>query len=304
MPAEFSPVRIFIGISLALIGILLCVGLAIPGSGPRKILSKARVVVEIKQLESAIASFKSVFGKEPPSRIILHERPTKRQYDLEGKSRHARIEQRTVAYFQAIWPNFPVLTCQIDDDGDGTMDRDWVDFNSNGKVDDELDLDGAECLVFFLGGIVAQGIPIGFNKMPNNPFSIGGNRVGPFHELSDTSRLIDRDGDGFLELIDSLKGQTVPYLYFSTYDGAGYNFQIDCETADNGAFQPYYSAGDPRQDRSTVKWYKPYSFQIISPGKDRKYGVGGILPLPSEPRTVGREDRDNFTNFTGHTIDP
>ena len=304
MPAEVSPLRVFIGIGLALIGILLCIGLVIPGSRPRRIPTEARVVVEIKQLESAIASFKNVFGKEPPSRIILHECPTDHQYDLEGTSRQARVEQRTVAYFQAIWPEFPILSCQMDEDGDGTVDRDWVDFNSNGRVDDELDLNGAECLVFFLGGIAPHGIPIGFSKVANNPFSIGNNRVGPFYELSDPARLIDRDSDGFVELIDSLMGQSAPYLYFSAYEGTGYNFHIDCETADNGVFQPYYSAGDQRLDRSSVKWYKPHSFQIISPGKDGKYGVGGLLPPPSVPRSVGPEDRDNLTNFTGSTIEP
>ncbi|MBI3865829.1 MAG: hypothetical protein HY290_28480 [Planctomycetia bacterium] len=211
---------------------------------------------------------------------------------------HSRIEQRTVDFFQRIWPQFPVLTCQVDENADGTVDRDWVDFNSNGKVDDELDLDGAECLVFFLGGISDHGSPIGFGRDPKNPFSRGEKREGPFFELTDKSRLIDRDRDGFPELIDTLDGQVNPYLYFSAYDGAGYSFHIDCETADNGAFEPYYMAGNPRLDRKQVKWYKPLSMQIISPGKDGKYGAGGHLPPENEPRTVPKDERDNITNFS------
>lgn len=299
MPAGVSPFRVIVTTSAAIIGMFFLIDIVIPVGGPRRIVSvEARVVTEIKGMEAALSSFKAVYGRTPPSRIILHERPINYPYDLEGTDERARIEQRTVAHFRKMWPDFPILTCQFDTDGDGAFDRDWVDFNSNGTVDDVLDLDGAECLIFFLGGIAPQGTPIGFNNGSKNPFAVSDRRVGPFFELTDRSRLIDRDGDGFLELLDSLNKDSTPFLYFRADRETGYNFCIDRPTADNGAFQPYYSAGDPRVDRGAVKWYKPDSFQIISPGKDGKYGAGGFLPLPNDSRAPSQEDADNLTNFS------
>lgn len=301
MSGESSISRVIIALAIILF-LLVLIGLLPTVRGPSR-HPEPRVIIEIKQLESAIAAFKAKYGVEPPSRLILHEKPSVHPYDMEGKTAHARIEQRTVEYFQLIWPEFPVLTCEVDQGGDATPDPGWVDFNRNGRVDDELDLDGAECLLFFLGGPLLNGLPYGFDSNPKNPIGKGSKRIGPFFEFSDASRIIDRDGDGFGEWIDPLPDQTAPYLYFTSYGGKRYNFWIDRVTDDNGSFQPYYQAGDPHQDRVNVQWYKPQSFQIISPGRDRKYGVGGLYQA-TNPRGLTEQDADNYTNFSGTKLRP
>lgn len=303
MSSNLSALRILLCVAMIL---FVFIGLILPPTarGPRA--HAARVLVEIKGLERAIAAFKARFGVEPPSRIILHEKPARHPYDLEGTDPHARIEQRTVACFQKIWPEFPILTCAVDGEAldDGTVyHQNWVDFNRNGVVDDELDLDGAECLVFFLGGMINNRSHFGFDRNPRNPFGMAPERIGPFFEFGDERRLIDRDGDGFREHIDLLPGQTAPFLYFSSYGGTGYNFSTDQETADNGAFQPYYLAGDPQADRRQVTWYKATSFQIISPGYDAKTGSGGLFP-PEHPEMLSPDDWDNFTNFRESKLRP
>jgi hypothetical protein len=92
-------------------------------------------------------------------------------------------------------------------------------------------------------------------------------------------------------------------MYFSSYGGAGYNFSVDRDTADNGRFQPYFMAGDPTKDRKGVKWYKPNSFQIISPGYDTKPGIGGLF-RSDHPELASPEDWDNFTNFLASRLRP
>jgi hypothetical protein len=300
MSSNLSPLRILLAAG-AIVVIFAC--LVLPPIGRRPPSRDARVVVEINQLESAVAAFKARFGVEPPSRIILHEQPTLSPYNLDGIGAHARIEQRTVAYFGRIWPDFPVLTCETGPRNEEAAVQPWVDFNSNGKVEDELDLDGSECLVFFLGGMTRRNLPCGFDRDPHNPFGAGANRIGPFFEFTDINRLIDRDGDGFLEWIDSIPGQTSPFLYFSSYDGAGYNFSVDRETADNGTFQPYYRDGDPLKDRKNVNWYKLSSCQIISPGYDAKPGTGGLFVFDDRER-LSADDGDNYTNFSSGRLRP
>lgn len=257
--------------------------------------TKTRTRGEIRQLEHALDAFEAHFGVLPPSRIILHECPSRHPYDLEGTSVKARIEQRTVKYLQQIWPDFPVLTCVIDANADGTIDRDWVDFNGNDEIDDELDLDGAECLVFFLGGRVHGKRPIGFSQNAHYPFSTEFQRIGPFVPF-DRNRLIDRDQDGFPEYVDTGPHRRAPFLYFSAYQREGYNFHIDQETADNGAFQPYYTDGDPRVDRAQVRWYLPNGYQIIAAGADGEYGTGGLYDQ-GDLKRLSPQDGDNFTNF-------
>ncbi len=69
-------------------------------------------------------------------------------------------------------------------------------------------------------------MPTGFAKNPAYPFSpptVSSNREGPFFEFTDTSRIKDIDGNGINEWYDPLPGQSKPYLYFSSYDGRGYN---------------------------------------------------------------------------------
>lgn len=203
---------------IALLGILLALLVPSVGSrsGPRGITATA----EMRQLRAAISAFEAKFGFPPPSELILHEQPGKYRYDLEGSHPHARNEQLTVSSFRKLWPEFPILTGELEDPA-ATAEGAWIDFNGNGRIDDVLFLNGSECLVFFLGGLFREGDLIGFDRNPRNPFGDGHPRVGRLFEF-DRNRLIDRDGDGFPEYVDPMPRQRLAYKFISWGDGHGY----------------------------------------------------------------------------------
>ncbi len=225
----------------------------------------AQVRAEISILETGLASFRLKYGIDPPSSITLHS--TKEAWEADRKSRDA---------IRQLWPEFDFKTC-------GGMSN----VPANG-----VHLNGAECLVFFLGGISdpASGIPIGFSMNLTQPFAGGNGRKHPAYEF-DRRRLVDLDQDGFREFLDSFPVQTKPFLYISSNDGQGY------DPADfDGAMRDVYRTGSA----PNAKPWKPKGFQIISPGTDHEYGIGGVY----DPKSVelandsGRKaEFDNVTNF-------
>jgi general secretion pathway protein G len=210
-----------------------------------------------------------------------------------------------------------------------------LDINGNMVEGDVLFLNGAECLVFFLGGTMESSrVDVaGFAANPRAPFIAADNRVGPFHEFKN-SLFVDLDQDGMPEYLDTLSGQTRPFIYLSSYEGAGYKpYGIDGMpgTADDdiaGLTRLYYSsppfaASEPIPDGSTIDNdgdgtpdpkavpINNNSFQLISAGYDFEYGIGGYydgdsikLQVQGAPSTAPRPEnpnrsfeRDNITNF-------
>lgn len=154
------------------------------------------------------------------------------------------------------------------------------DVNSNGVMTDTLTLDASECLVFFLSSTSAN---------VTDPFQSGGNRVGPFFEL-DKGRLRDPDGDGFMSYYDALNTTGDPIVYYSAYDGSGY---VQTEVY-------------PPMSTQYTQW-RASSFQIVSPGRDGKLGVGGVYSSADPQGSIGvaRSDEwDNITDFTQSRLVP
>ena len=230
------------------------------------------------RLTTGITSFKSEYNLEPWSEIVLTEDPSNTSWTTGSRTRIRRI-----------WPQYNFTLTN--------------DFNGDGDASDVLVLTASECLVFFLGGVRTaqpdQGL-LGFSKNPVNPFvRSGGNRTTP-HEFN-PSQLLDTDGDGMLEYVDSLGGDT-PLLYVSSNNGQGYS------NAD-GALN-YYVQGDGK-----TPWKKD-SFQIISPGEDGEFGfdpapnpfdsTGGATdsrPKFSEEVDVSQQEADNIASFNpGSTL--
>ncbi|MBC8113484.1 MAG: type II secretion system protein [Candidatus Saccharimonas sp.] len=282
-----------------------------------------KVKTEITALESAIATFKGKYGVDPPSRIVLYETPsagwTSATPSPDAVDSRAKIRQ--------IWPQF-----------DFSMVR---NLNGNGVATDVVELTQGECLVFFLGGILkrpedldndgtldagedmdgdgrlgvnatvsgsnSRSVCTGFSKNPYNPFASGGNRETAIYDF-DTARMVDAGTpDGMPEFVDSLSSQTQPYLYFSSYDGIGYQA---VEFGFGGPICPYLQSPSTTAPttwasvQSIPRW-KPKSYQIISPGMDRQYGTFG----PFAPEAVdgqlqgGRTvEADNITNFHSGTL--
>jgi prepilin-type N-terminal cleavage/methylation domain-containing protein len=295
---------------LAILGMLagLLLTAVIPAMGSGRVTG---VVAEISSLEKAIQDFKLRYGIEPPSFFVFYE-----DGPNWGTSNAAK---RSRALMNRLWPDY---------------DFAQRDINGNGNNMDVITLQGTECLVFFLGGPgLLNGTnrqPLGFSVNPTNPFAAGGQRAGPFYEF-DLARLCDVDGDGNPEYLDPLPGQTLPYLYFSSYEGAGYRpFGLNGMAGDaddeilstsSGALliQSIYMTQDdnwnapmaPRPTAQAANYLKPKSFQIISPGPDFQFGAGGQFVAgrglavkngvndPYRDISARRTEFDNITNFSG-----
>ena len=282
-------------IVLVIIGILAALILpAVMRSGDTARI--AEVNSEMQKFKASITQFKVTYGIEPPSSITIHEAAA--GWATDPRSRRL-VKQ--------IWPQFNFMLSR--------------DFNGDSDMTDTIALDGAECLVFFLGGMVdsTSGALRGFSKNPRNPFVIdNATREGPFFEFNggfDMSgstptpigRLVDTDRDGAPEYLDTLPSQQSPYIYFSSYGGTGYGLDNTEDknlngTLDAGEDRNGNGVLDQRMPRPYFKdpaFRVPYNsdgFQIISPGRDFKYGTGGHFD-PANPPSGTSADADNISNF-------
>lgn len=284
---------------------------------------EAEVVAEIANFDEAITSFKSRYGIDPPSFIVLYEQgagvgdPDWSVDTTSGLTDGHRIASR--ALIRQMWPDFNFAASR--------------DINGDGDSDDYLILNGAECLVFFLGGVCETNVvdnqgnlrpsasagdpiewwgPLGFSANPNDPFRRGGNRVGPFFgdfvggdggRLRDVASAAPDPDEQMPEYLDPLSSQVNPYLYVSSYDGAGYRPWGRDGTAGNiddeiVGLSIHYLQDDGNPSTTSTLSYAPQTYQIISPGFDTEYGTGGEYNGELIPSARSFE-RDNITNFQG-----
>ena len=305
-------------IAIAIIGILASLILTVAGSANIK-ARNAKVSVDIQDLSKGIAAFKQKFSVEPPSRVTLYEQASGWNSD-----------PRSMGIIRQIWPQFDFTYAaerwnQIDINGNRNFNGDGTTNPSAGAIP----LNGAECLVFFLGGVPATlsplsvgGTPAGFSPNPADPFGItvsGGNRtvVGTNREHFtefDASRLFRyQPTGGSLRSMntykDTLPGQQ-PYLYLSSYNGQGYD--VANELTPNpplGTFTDVYRTRIERiHHLESVAALEP---QLLSDYLARsrcdlrhrwRIRVGRFQ------RPVGRNassgERDNITNFSSGTLAP
>ena len=291
--------------------------------------TRARVTAvrtEIASLESAIAAFKTQYGTEPPSLLEIYETPTAAGGWASSSPSARAVDSR--AKIRQIWPQFDFSVVR--------------DFNGNGSATDVIILTQGECLVFFLGGILKRPEDLnnnglldsgedtngdgklsinvvggsgtqrsfctGFSKNPFNPFASGGNRDSAIFDF-DTSRFVDPDGNNFPAFVDQLPGQTAPYLYASSYSGAGYRYNPSSLLFEYAATSsaPMFLPTMPYLQGSgagALPW-KAKGFQIISPGYDKKYGTFGSYSTDTASSDLsGSRDveADNITNFAPGTL--
>lgn len=298
-----------IEILVVIIVISILMALLVPAVGAaRRKVNEARVISEIKGLEAAINTFRGMHGMEPPSRMVICTRDT--EWNLPANAPYKAIIRR-------MWPQFDFTMTG----GQGVAyPQAW------GAPGATVQLKAGECLLFFLGGIIdtnsGNNAPQGFAKNPAKPFapaSAVANRENAAFSEFDVGRIKDSDMNGFFEYVDSIPNQTNPYLYFSSYEGKGYrvagtNHDLPLDASNNYLFlQDVYrvanasgsSAAPPGatppatpQGSQTLPPQKPQSFQIISPGYDGNYGLGGAFD-PNQPNGAlsNPGDYDNLTNF-------
>ncbi len=259
-----------------------CLALALVGCGPGENNSPhGQNGREIAMLSAAVETFQERFGvSHLPSRVKLSETGAYPDRDRPGT-----LDADSVAYLARLWPELPL--------GPGSR----IDWNGDGRAEGDWELEGDECLVYFLGGIPdkagATPFCLGFSANPRNPAAPGGQRVGPFFEFR-SHRLRDLHGRGFLSYLDAYGRR--PYAYFSAYGAPnGYGRYGGTDCASLGVW-PYAEALDP-----APRFLNPRSFQIISAGLDGKFGPGtkdaATVWTSAQAGATPAEGRDDQSNF-------
>ena len=214
-----------IELMVVIVIISILIGLLVPAV--MSVRSKARdaeVRKDISDLEQAIAQFKVSFGIEPPSYIELFANQS--DWDLPANTRYKGV-------IKQLWSQFDFSDC-----GGSSVGAVGSKTFSLPNTPTVLKLNGSECLVFFLGGMIDanSGGFTGFAKDPANPFSpstVITNREGPFFEFRGAlqtptgtpgddrwaGRLTDKDRDWVPEYRDPLQQQQFPYAYFNGVSG-------------------------------------------------------------------------------------
>lgn len=325
---------------VVIVVLALLVALLLPAiNGAVRSARNAAVSTEISQLSQALAQFKSAHNVYPPSRIILSETGNYSMSDLRtshsqlstaamSDAEFKKLVNRSVSYLRRIWPKMVLSTSGAPTGIPGG----GYDFNGDGSIGGVHVLDGAECLVFFLGGLPGkvgsgQMTVTGFSQNPANPAiaeskPMGANRSSPMYDFRG-GRLVDNypknnagaSGNGFPEYLDGLtSAEAQPFVYFSSYEGAGYdpndvNYAEDGTKTDGSTVVPAWSAqytvsggiagkffnlpgapddnyspapnpytnGPPLKSSSSPnpEYMNKSTFQIISAGFDGQFGVGG-----------------------------
>jgi general secretion pathway protein G len=288
---------------VVIIGILAAILVPVLGGIIRR-TNEAAVKVEIHSLENAISDFKAKFGCHPPDHITLYE------FSNPSAVTGWAGDPVSRGKITRIWPRFNFGTTP--------------DLNNNGNTTETFFLSGAECLVFFLGGMPTKdtrgGIFMtGFSKNPSRPFGRrtgDETRDGPFFEFP-SSRLVDVEvdskgqyvGDTFPEFIDTLSNQTAPYLYLSSNAGRGFSREA------LWVYHPYSQSalwGNHRNRKSAYRqtlggpFWKTKTFQIISPGfGPHENPAGEVCPYGTDEvynskntGDLSPQDADNITNFS------
>ncbi len=237
--------------------------------------------IELDYLCDAVTLYKDKFGEHPLSFGA----------DWDENSR------ADLSHFLAkVFPHFP--------------DPTYSHFSSDVAKATQLDvndLDAAEALPFWLGGIPskASGFKLtGFAANPQSPFSNKDDspiRMPPFFSF-DSARLTDTDNDGWPEYQEPQSMPIAsgrfrpPYVYFSAIQyRSSYYPRIACALPEAqaafGTCVPYHSDGET--------WMAEHTFQLILAGNDGCYGSRSHTLLRRYPSMNGctEADFDNYASF-------
>jgi prepilin-type N-terminal cleavage/methylation domain-containing protein len=253
----------------------------------------ARVLIEIKQLEAAIAAWKSEYSASfLPSTMALRKNL---YFDTTD-----RLQARSKEVLSQLYPRM-----QFPSTNDSTIRINWT---TSGNAQTLLQLDPAECFVFFLGGRF-NGIGLdGWSKHPTDPWNGAGTRVKPFFEFS-PERIKVRPGREFPVFLDPYRekgsNQAQPYIYFTSYKSGNdysdldyyqFGYQIGTQTY-RDRVRPFV---DPNSaSTGSLRFYNPNSFQIVSAGRDGLFGEFTFTSPPQTPQIDWFVKWRNGTYSTG-----
>jgi prepilin-type N-terminal cleavage/methylation domain-containing protein len=276
-----------------LAGILLQAIMKIQAVGPR-----VKTKGEMHELELAIESFKSTYDvKYVPSALILSSDYTACATANPTWAPALLDSQR---YLSKVWPKV----------GWGMSPNPAVPQTS---PQNPITLDGNQVLVFLLGGVGPtdnrftfgyNGNRSGFLNSPTNPLNMSGGVAnsppsgdkakGPFYQfkadrINQDSHYVDPYG--------------TPYYYFSSKNGNDYGYFGGYVLALNpqnlqGGFDANggYGGMDPFIG-ADGKFIRSDTFQIISAGKDKQAGPGGLYQSGVGSYSPGGPGGDDLANF-------
>jgi prepilin-type N-terminal cleavage/methylation domain-containing protein len=276
---------------IAIIAILM--GLLLPAvQMVRDSARRASTITEIAQVSNAVAAFKTKFnathlpafgGATPNNQFRLcscYVRDTAGSPLLDANGQ----QWPEIVYLKSLFPQMNMF-----DNGLRMQTGQFVGngvFNPPGAsnpTQTPLGLDPNQTLVVFLTGGPYTNYQ-GFSNHKQQPFTpgvAGEQRVGPFLELAGDKY----DAQGHL-----LDPYGIPYAYFS-YDATVNNYPNLPWATTQGTVNAYQGGG---------KYLNPKGFQIISAGKNQRFGPGGNTWTPGEnaysPSGPGGDD---LTNFNG-----
>ncbi len=309
-----------------------------------------RPIVEIGQLQTAIQSYKEKHLQYPPCLAEVNVQNRKVQF-----MRHVQVAFSNSNY-GTLPEKFDRLNDAIQNGVDGGQGYNCRDELNGQIVPLDLNrLDAAESLVFWLGGFptpadarisppFANRRLFGFHRDQDRPFYRDTElmekkdplryRTEPFYQFDET-RLVDNDGDGWLEysMMPQIgDARTPPFVYFDaeTYQASSkqvesigsVRYPIGGALAQQwGQAAPYLAAFDPSRPTEAL-WANPESFQIVTAGFDGLYSWPPderlaelrlvVIPSgekyhslngkPFQPIAVGEPEEDNFTNLSANTI--
>jgi len=211
-----------------------------------------------------------------------------------------------------------------------------VNWDGTGNANSMALLEGHQCLVFYLGGMPAASASgttfrmVGFSPNPADPTAApvaGEERIGPFYEF-ESSRLLAlpsrtfapngtnpfltvANGPQFLSYQDRYG---IPFAYFGG-TGAKNTYVNFCPSlpCPNNPPPPVTATtpslnnhGGPlayQESASPARFTKPDSWQIISAGKDKQFGLAGLgqsfaiwNPAAGSGDGYARDDQSNFSS--------
>ncbi|HEY7425911.1 MAG TPA: type II secretion system protein [Gemmataceae bacterium] len=260
-------------IELTIVIVIIALLVSLLLAGVMKALARGPEIqtrVEIGEMESAVQSVVQSYRiKFVPSRLKLSETNTYPQAAVVGTD-----DYNTVQFLKRMFPRISL-----------SIGHDW---NRDGTIADPATgpviLQGAECLVFFLGGAPGP-LGQGFSNDPADPAHVGVSIQPPAFEFK-TSRLVaSAFAPGYNVYLNNYGKKALPYLYFTSYY-QGNDYQADC--ASYGVV--------PYTDPATSRYIYPNSFQIISAGALGVYGPGGAIWNP-RTGTTNVSAMDNQANF-------
>jgi prepilin-type N-terminal cleavage/methylation domain-containing protein len=285
--------------------------------GPRAVTSS-----EISQLEGGVSGFQAQYQVPYiPSRIIL--RKYYQDYFSATGVPLSQLDLDSVNYLTLVFKKGGQKFVSPNPQTPGSWQLRGIAWNSNWANGAPLStfegvegeqLEGEQCLVFFLGGIQATSngtnASMGFSTDDANPDLFQTPTRNSFYDFK-SSRLIvppNKPNATFFAYEDGFTKNV--YAYFSSYgvDNGYAKYATLYGNSDCNSLGVWPYAQSPASGTLPTIYMKPRTCQIISAGKDGLFGPGTNLTLPVASqlyytastaaliRGAGADDQTNFTS--------